>query len=64
MDEVVAARQLKRGEIGRLEYFVSRYQVKATRAAFLVTHDQARAGSLLRYGSSKTREPVCRLDIR
>lgn len=43
MDDVVAARQLKRGEIGGLEYFVSRYQVKATRAAFLITHDQARA---------------------
>jgi RNA polymerase sigma-70 factor, ECF subfamily len=43
MDEVEAFRQLKRGDIGGLEYFVSRYQVKATRAAFLVIHDQARA---------------------
>ncbi len=43
MDEVEAIRRLKRGEIGGLEYFVARYQVKATRAAFLVTQDQARA---------------------
>ncbi len=43
MDEVEAVRRLKRGEIGGLEYFVARYQVKATRAAFLVTQDQARA---------------------
>ena len=43
MDEVEAVRRLKRGEIGGLEYFVARYQVKATRAAFLVIHDQARA---------------------
>jgi len=43
MDEVEAVRRLKRGDIGGLEYFVARYQVKATRAAFLVIHDQARA---------------------
>jgi RNA polymerase sigma-70 factor (ECF subfamily) len=43
MDEIEAIRKLKRGEIGGLEYFVERYQVKATRAAFLVIHDQARA---------------------
>ena len=43
MDEVEAVRRLKRGDIVGLEYFVARYQVKATRAAFLVLHDQARA---------------------
>jgi len=43
MDEVEAVRRLKRGEIGGLEYFVAHYQVKATRTAFLVIHDQARA---------------------
>lgn len=43
MDEIEAVRRLKRGEISGLEYFVSRYQVKATRAVFLVIHDQARA---------------------
>jgi RNA polymerase sigma-70 factor (ECF subfamily) len=43
MDDVEAIRLLKQGKIGGLEYFVSRYQVKATRAAFLVTNDQALA---------------------
>ena len=43
MDEIEAVRRLKRGDIGGLEYFVARYQVKATRAALLVIGDQARA---------------------
>jgi len=43
MNEMEAVRRLKQGDVGALEYFVSCYQVKATRAAFLITHDQALA---------------------
>jgi len=39
MDEQQAIQRLKNGDIGGLEYFVIRYQVKAVRAAFLITRD-------------------------
>ncbi len=41
MNDMEAIRRLKRGDIGGLEYFVARYQVKATRAAFLIVQDKA-----------------------
>ena len=43
MDEITAIRRLKEGDFGGLEYLMERYQVKAVRAAFLVTRDKARA---------------------
>ena len=43
MDDREAIRRLKNGEIGGLEALVNQYQVRAARAAFLVTHDEARA---------------------
>ena len=43
MDEITAIRRLKEGDFGGLEYLMQRYQVKAARAAFLVTRDKARA---------------------
>jgi RNA polymerase sigma-70 factor, ECF subfamily len=39
MDEQQAIVLLKAGNIGGLEYLVARYQVKAVRAAFLITQD-------------------------
>ncbi len=43
MDEITAIRRLKAGDFGGLEYLMSRYQVKAARAAFLITRDKAKA---------------------
>ena len=43
MDEAAAIRRLKSGDFSGLEYLMLRYQVKATRAAFLITRDRARA---------------------
>ena len=43
MDDCEAVRRMKNGEIGGLEILVNRYQVKAMRAAFLVTHDETLA---------------------
>jgi RNA polymerase sigma-70 factor (ECF subfamily) len=40
MDEIEAIRRLKQGDIGGVEYLVTRYQVKAARAAFLITRDE------------------------
>jgi RNA polymerase sigma-70 factor (ECF subfamily) len=41
MDEQQAIRRLKRGDLGGLELLMQQYQVRATRAAFLITHDEA-----------------------
>ncbi len=43
MDEQRAIQQLKTGDIGGLEVLVSLYQVRAVRAAFLITRDAALA---------------------
>jgi RNA polymerase sigma-70 factor, ECF subfamily len=40
MDDVQAIRCLKQGDIGGLEILVRRYQLKAVRTAFFVTHDE------------------------
>ena len=39
MDEGQAIQRLKSGDIGGLEFLVMRYQVKAVRAAYLITRD-------------------------
>jgi RNA polymerase sigma-70 factor (ECF subfamily) len=43
MDDVQAIRCMKSGDIGGLESLISRYQVKAVRTAFLITHDEPTA---------------------
>ncbi len=40
MDDLQAIQRLKRGDISGLESLVLRYQGKAIRAAFLITHDE------------------------
>ncbi len=40
MDELQAILRLKSGDIGGLEYLISKYQMKAVRTAFLVTRDE------------------------
>lgn len=43
MDETQAIQRLKQGDIGGLEFLVARHQVKAVRAAYLITRDPALA---------------------
>lgn len=43
MDDLEAIRRLKSGDLRGLEALMERYQVKAVRAAFLITHDKAAA---------------------
>lgn len=43
MNDLQAIQALKSGDIGGLEFLVTRYQSKAVRTAFLVTHDEALA---------------------
>jgi RNA polymerase sigma-70 factor, ECF subfamily len=40
MDDTQAIRRLKRGDLGGLEILMQQYQVRAARAAFLITHDE------------------------
>ncbi len=47
MDDVESIRRLKRGDLGGLETLMERYQVKAARAAFLVTYDEALAQDIV-----------------
>ncbi len=41
MDDTQAIRRLKRGDRGGLEILMQQYQVRAARAAFLITHDES-----------------------
>ena len=41
MYDTRAIRRLKHGDIGGLEILMQQYQVKAARAAFLITHDES-----------------------
>lgn len=43
MDDLQAVRRLKNGDIGGLETLIARYQDKAVRTAYLVTHDEPMA---------------------
>jgi RNA polymerase sigma-70 factor, ECF subfamily len=47
MDDSQAIRRLKHGEVGALETLVLRYQEKAIRTAFLITHDEALAHDIV-----------------
>jgi RNA polymerase sigma-70 factor (ECF subfamily) len=40
MDELQAIKRLKKGDISGLEFLITRYQVRAVRTAFLITHDE------------------------
>jgi len=43
MDDLQAICRLKNGDIGGLECLIARYQAKALRVAFLITHDEPMA---------------------
>jgi len=43
MDDLQAIRRLQSGDISSLEILVARYQAKAVRVAFLITHDELQA---------------------
>ena len=47
MDEKQAIQRLKIGDIGGLEFLVTRHQVKAVRTAYLITRDAALAEDIV-----------------
>lgn len=47
MEDLQAIRRLKRGDMGGLECLIARYQEKALRAAFLITHNEPMAEDIV-----------------
>jgi RNA polymerase sigma-70 factor (ECF subfamily) len=47
MNDAQAIQRMKKGDIGGLELLIERYQTKAFRTAFLITHDDALAEDIV-----------------
>jgi RNA polymerase sigma-70 factor (ECF subfamily) len=62
MEEQQAVARLKRGDIGGLEALVGRYQVRAVRAAYLVTRDRALAEDIVQAAFLKAYECISQFD--
>ncbi len=62
MDDLQAIRRLKRGDLSGLEMLMQRYQVKATRTAFLVTHDEAIAQDVVQETFTRIYQRIHRFD--
>lgn len=62
MDDEQAIRRLKDGDIAGLESLVERYQVKAIRAAFLITHDAAAAQDVVQEALLRIYERIRHFD--
>ncbi len=64
MTQQEAIDQLKRGDIGGLEFLVRKYQVRAIRAAYLITHDLALAQDITQNAFIKAYERINQFDVR
>jgi RNA polymerase sigma-70 factor (ECF subfamily) len=62
MDDVESIRRLKRGDLGGLETLMERYQVKAARAAFLITYDEAMAQDIVQEAFIRIYERIHQFD--
>lgn len=62
MDDTQAIRRLKRGDLGGLEILMSQYQVKAARAAFLITHDESIAQDVVQESFIRICERIHQFD--
>ena len=63
MDELEAIRRLKSGDIGGLELLVTMYQVRAVRAAFLITRDAAQAEDAVQDAFLQTYRSIRHFDL-
>jgi RNA polymerase sigma-70 factor (ECF subfamily) len=64
MNEQQAIHQLKQGDIGGLEFLVGRYQVKAIRAAYLITRDRGVAEEIVQEAFIRTVRAIRGFDVR
>lgn len=62
VDERAAISQMQRGDIGGLELLVRTYQVRAVRAAYLVTHDRALAEDIVQTAFVRAFERIGQFD--
>lgn len=62
MDERQALARLRQGDIGGLENLVLLYQVKAVRAAFLITRDRAAAEDIVQTAFLRVHERIHQYD--
>jgi len=62
MDEHQAIERMKRGEVQALAHFVEVYQVKAMRAAFLITNDEKLAEDLVQEAFLRAYERIHQFD--
>ena len=62
MEERQAIERMRRGDIGGLELLVRQYQVRALRAAYLVTHDVALAEDVVQTAFVKAYERIKQFD--
>jgi RNA polymerase sigma-70 factor (ECF subfamily) len=63
MTEQEAIQRLKRGDISGLEFLVSRYQVKAVRAAYLITRDAGLAEDVVQDTFLQAYRSISRFDM-
>src|SRR5512138_1716214 len=64
MDDVQAVRRLKNGDIGGLEILIARYQTKAVRTAYLVTHELTIAEEVVQEAFIRFYERAAHFDER
>jgi RNA polymerase sigma-70 factor, ECF subfamily len=62
MEEKESIERLKRGDVGGLEYLVRHYQVRAMRAAYLITHDVPLAQDVVQAAFVKAYERIGQFD--
>lgn len=62
MDETQAILRLKRGDPGGLQILMEHYQVKAARAAFLITHDESIAQDVVQEAFIRIGERIQQFD--
>ena len=62
MDDLQAIRRLKSGDIGGLEILIARYQAKAFRTAYLVTHEAPIAEEVVQDAFIRFYERACQFD--
>lgn len=61
MNDEAAIDQLKQGNINGLEVLIQRYQAKAVRAAYLITHDRAQAEDIVQSAFIRVYERIGQL---
>ena len=62
MEDQIAISLLKQGNLNGLEALVNRYQAKAVRAAYLITHDRAMAEDVAQAAFVKAAERIQQFD--